>query len=161
MITNSSKESIYALWFDQITKDDIPYVGGKNANLGEMYQKLTQSSGKTGAEQIFKGEKISVPYGFAVTAEAYRYFIKTNNLDQKIRDILKDLDTKNIKQLEIKGQAVRQVILAASFPPDLENVIRDYYQQMAKKLKTGPQGLDVAVRSSATAEDLPNASFAG
>ncbi len=151
-----SKEQAFVLWFDDLTKDDIPFVGGKNANLGEMYQKLTKEP-----SSIFRGEKISVPYGFAVTAHAYRYFIKENKLDVEIHTLLQGLDTKNIKQLEQKGQAVRQAILGATFPRDLEDAIRDSYRAMAKKLKSASTGLDVAVRSSATAEDLPNASFAG
>lgn len=150
------KDSAFVLWFDEITKDDIPFVGGKNANLGEMYQKLTQTPSKT-----FKGERIRVPYGFAVSAYSYRYFVKENGLDKKIRDILKDLNTKDIKQLEEKGQQVRQVILSATFPKDLEDDIRSAYKEMAKRLKMDLGALDVAVRSSATAEDLPNASFAG
>ncbi len=152
----TQKEHSYTLWFDEITKEDIPYVGGKNANLGEMYQKLTKTP-----SDIFKGEKISVPYGFAVTANAYRYFIRANQLDVKIKEILKGLDTGNIKQLEEKGQQVRQAILSATFPQDLERAIKQGYEQMAKKLKIPLADLDVAVRSSATAEDLPNASFAG
>ncbi len=149
-----SKEQSFVLWFDEITKDDIPYVGGKNANLGEMYQKLTKADSK-----LFKGERISVPFGFAVTAHAYRTFIKENSLDVKIRDILNGLDTSDIKQLEVKGQQVRQAILAAPFPKHLDDEIKKNYIELAKKLKLTE--VDVAVRSSATAEDLPNASFAG
>lgn len=148
------KDTAYVLWFDEITKDDIPYVGGKNANLGEMYQKLTKTPSK-----IFKGETISVPYGFAVTAQAYRAFISANQLDIKISDILKDLNTGDLKQLETKGQQVRQLILASKFPQDLEQEIKSGYIELAKRLKL--KDVDVAVRSSATAEDLPNASFAG
>jgi pyruvate, water dikinase len=96
---NNNKEA-FILWFDEITKDDIPLVGGKNANLGEMYQKLTSTASKT-----FKGEKIAVPYGFAVTAYAYRYFVAKSGLDAKIRKILSGLNTHDIKQLESKGPA--------------------------------------------------------
>jgi pyruvate,water dikinase len=153
---NKEKSEKFVLWFDEITKSDIPLVGGKNANLGEMYQNLTQSQSK-----IFPGEKISVPYGFSVTAAAYRYFIKANKLDQEIRDILAGLDTKDIHQLEDKGQAVRQAILQATFPKDLQEEVLAAYAAMAKKMKLSPTGMDVAVRSSATAEDLADASFAG
>ncbi|MDE2312513.1 MAG: phosphoenolpyruvate synthase, partial [Patescibacteria group bacterium] len=111
--------------------------------------------------EVFKGEKISVPYGFAVTAAAYAHFIKANDLDGKIKDILADLDTHNIKQLEDKGQKVRQLILEAGFPADLEGEIKTAFGELGKKLKLSPNELDVAVRSSATAEDLPDASFAG
>ncbi len=144
------------MWFDEITKADIPLVGGKNANLGEMYQNLTKTSSKT-----FPGEKIAVPYGFSVTAAAYRYFISANKLDQEIKDILSGLDTKNIRQLEDKGQAVRQAILQAAFPKDLQEEIFAAYASLGKKLKLSASALDVAVRSSATAEDLADASFAG
>ncbi len=150
------REGKFILWFDQIKKDDVPLVGGKNANLGEMYQNLTQAESK-----IFPGEKISVPYGFAVTAAAYAHFIKENVLDAKIRETLADLDTHNIKQLEDKGQKVRQLILEASFPADLEKEIKTAFAELGKKLKLAPNNLDVAVRSCATAEDLPDASFAG
>lgn len=144
------------MWFDEIKKDDVHLVGGKNANLGEMYQNLTQAE-----SQLFPGEKIAVPYGFAVTAASYAHFVKENGLDQKIRDILADLDTHNIKQLEDKGHKVRQAILDASFPKDLESEIKTAFAELGKKLKLSVEELDVAVRSSATAEDLPDASFAG
>lgn len=153
-----TKNSRFVLWFDEIGKTDIPLVGGKNANLGEMYQMLTKRSKKG---EIFAGESIKVPYGFAVTAASYKRFIEANKLDKVIRDILSGLDTKNIKQLEDKGQRVRQVILEAEFPEDLKKEIVEAYQTLAKKLKTPVGSLDVAVRSSATAEDLPDASFAG
>ncbi len=150
------REEAFILWFDEIKKEDVHVVGGKNANLGEMYQNLTNA-----VSPLFKNEKISVPYGFAVTAASYAHFIKENVLDQKIRDVLANLDTHNIKQLEEKGQKVRQLILEATFPTDLEAEIKSSYAELAKRLKLAPQDLDVAVRSSATAEDLPDASFAG
>ncbi len=144
------------MWFNEIGKTDVHLVGGKNANLGEMYQNLINAESKT-----FPGEKISVPFGFAVTAAAYAHFIKENVLDAKIRDALAGLDTHDIKQLEEKGQKVRQLILEASFPADLEKEIKIAFGELGKKLDLSPQDLDVAVRSSATAEDLPDASFAG
>ncbi len=150
------KSEKYILWFNEITKGDVNLVGGKNANLGEMFQNLTQAKNKT-----FPREKIQVPYGFSVTAAAYRYFIKANSLDAQIRKILRDLNTKDIKQLEEKGQAVRQAILQATFPQDLQKEIYAAYNQLAKELKLPVAALDVAVRSSATAEDLADASFAG
>jgi pyruvate,water dikinase len=146
----------FILWFDEIGKEDVHLVGGKNANLGEMFQNLTQAESK-----LFPGEKISVPFGFAVTAECYNHFVKENNLDGKIRDALKDLDTTNIKQLEEKGLKVRRLILESSFPADLEKEIKPAFKTLGEKLKLSPEDLDVAVRSSATAEDLPDASFAG
>lgn len=153
---SENRDQVFILWFDQVKKDDVHLVGGKNANLGEMYQNLTGAESK-----LFPGEKISVPYGFAVTAAAYAHFIKENNLDQKIKDQLEDLNTHDIKQLEEKGHKVRQIILEASFPKDLETEIKSAFAELGKKLKLSPDDLDVAVRSSATAEDLPDASFAG
>lgn len=150
------KSEKYILWFNEISKSDISLVGGKNANLGEMFQNLTKAKNQT-----FPKEQIQVPYGFSVTAAAYRYFIKANSLDQQIRDILNGLNTKDIKQLEEKGQAVRQAILQASFPQDLQDEMYQAYEQLAKELKVPLSSLDVAVRSSATAEDLADASFAG
>ncbi len=151
-----SKQEAFVLWFDEVGRDDIPFVGGKNANLGEMYQRLTKSASK-----MFPQERIQVPFGFAVTAYAYRYFISSNGLDVKIKKILSDLNTSDIRQLELKGHQVRHEILASPFPKDLEDEIKAAYAKLAKKLKLDTATLDVAVRSSATAEDLPNASFAG
>lgn len=150
------RDKAFILWFDEVKKDDVHLVGGKNANLGEMYQNLTQAE-----SPVFKGEKISVPYGFAVTAASYRHFVKENGLDVKIKEILEGLDTHNIKQLEEKGQKVRQVILEADFPTDLRQEIKAAFDELGKRLKLASADLDVAVRSSATAEDLPDASFAG
>ncbi len=151
-----AKEDQFIFWFDEIGKEDVNLVGGKNANLGEMYRNLTGAESK-----LFPGEKISVPFGFAVSAYSYNYFIKQNNLDQKIKDALAGLDTHNIKHLEEKGAQVRELILSAPFPADLEMEIKVAFGQLGEKLKLSPADLDVAVRSSATAEDLPDASFAG
>lgn len=153
---DDKRDGAYILWFDEIKKEDVHLVGGKNANLGEMFQNLTNAESR-----VFPGEKISVPYGFAVTAAAYAHFIKENKLDAKIREILEDLDTHDIKQLEDKGQKVRQEILQATFPKDLEEEIKKTFEALGAKLNLSPADLDVAVRSSATAEDLPDASFAG
>lgn len=149
------KSQKFILWFDEVGRDDIPLVGGKNANLGEMYQNLTHAS-----SEMFPGEKIQVPYGFAVTAYSYRYFIEKNNLDNKIREVLSGLNTSDIKQLEEVGSKVRELILSAPFPQELDQAIRGTYQDLKKKLGSEEE-VDVAVRSSATAEDLPDASFAG
>ncbi|MEK7571651.1 MAG: phosphoenolpyruvate synthase [Patescibacteria group bacterium] len=150
------KNKTFILWFDQFTKDDIALVGGKNANLGEMYQHLTQAE-----SAIFPGEKIQVPYGFAVTAYAYRYFIEKNSLDSKIQDLLTNLHTEEIKELEQVGAKIREMIIAAPFPQELEIAITTAYKELALKSNLQEAELDVAVRSSATAEDLPDASFAG
>ncbi len=135
----------YIRWFKELTIKDIPLVGGKNASLGEMYGKLTQ-----------KG--VPVPNGFALTADAYWAFIKGNKLDKKIKDIVTGLDVKNMRALSEAGSKVRNLILKASFPEDLKKEVIKAYAELSK----GTQGgTDVAVRSSATAEDLPDASFAG
>ncbi|MDD5153809.1 MAG: phosphoenolpyruvate synthase [Desulfovibrionales bacterium] len=135
----------FILWFDEIGIKDIPLVGGKNASLGEMYQKL-----------IRKG--VNVPGGFAITAEAYKYLLKASGVDKKIREILEGLDTHNIKDLMQRGEKVRNVVRTAPFPDDLTKSIVDAYARMEKEYGAN---VDVAVRSSATAEDLPDASFAG
>ena len=150
------KNKKYILWFKEITKEDVPIVGGKNANLGEMYQNLISAKNAT-----FTDETIQVPYGFAVTAAAYNYFISANELDKKIKDVLDKLDTDNIHALEKAGQKVRDLIISAKFPQDLEEQILNSYTELAKELNLDLSDLDVAVRSSATAEDLPSASFAG
>jgi pyruvate,water dikinase len=134
------------LWFDEITIDDIPLVGGKNASLGEMHRELS-------------AKDIKIPNGFAITAHGYRHFLKQNDLDQQIVEILTGLDVHNIEDLNRRGRAARQAILSASLPEDLVNEISAAYAKLSKA--SGVQYRDVAVRSSATAEDLPDASFAG
>lgn len=136
----------FILWFNQINNKDVPKVGGKNASLGEMYSKLTK-----------KG--VAVPNGFAVTADAYDYFITTTGVKKQIRQILKGLDTHNIRDLQTKAKAVRQAIVKAEFPDDLKKDIVIAYEKLSKEFAR--KNVDVAVRSSATAEDLPDASFAG
>ena len=133
------------LWFDEIGIDDVPMVGGKNASLGEMYQNLTS-----------KG--VAVPHGFAITAYAYRYLLKAAGVEQAIRDVLADLDTHDMHNLRERGEKVRDIIRTAEFPEDLREAIINAYKKM--ETEYGPD-VDVAVRSSATAEDLPDASFAG
>lgn len=152
---NINKDEELILWFDQVDKNCIPLVGGKNANLGEMYQNLNKAK-KTKADN-----SILVPYGFAVTAKAYRHFIKSAKLDIFIAKTLQGLDSRNIPQLEEKGQLIRQAIMSAPFPEDLTIAVKSAYSDLAQKLRISKTSLDVAVRSSATAEDLPDASFAG
>ena len=139
------KQSAHILWFDQLTIEDVPLVGGKNASLGEMYQALTPQG-------------VMVPNGFAVTATAYRFFMESAGLMQQIRDVLSDLDTHDMDNLSSKGKQVRTLIINAEFPEELKHSIVDSYHNLCKQY--GPL-TDVAVRSSATAEDLPDASFAG
>ncbi len=151
----ADKTQQFILWFDEIDKDDIPLVGGKNANLGEMYQHLTKTT-----SDLFPGEKINVPYGFAVTAASYRKFIESNNLDTFIKQTLEGLDTSNMKSLEHAGGKIREAIVSSPIPEELNTAITNAYRELGEKLKTEGD-TDVAVRSSATAEDLPDASFAG
>jgi pyruvate,water dikinase len=132
-------------WFSDITIGDVPLVGGKNASLGEMVRELS-------------GKGVKVPDGFAITAEGFRHFIRDAWLDDFIRSTLADLDTRNMANLSQRGHAVRQAIRTAALPEDLQQQIAAAYVQL-RGASAAP--LDVAVRSSATAEDLPDASFAG
>jgi pyruvate,water dikinase len=143
MYMDKSKEFI--LWFDQLGIEDVPYTGGKNASLGEMYRNLTA-----------KG--VQVPNGFAVTAYAYDYLVEKTGIKEKIRDVLKDLDTSDMKNLADRGEKVRHLFLNAEFPQELKDKIAEAYKNMCSQYG---ENVDVAVRSSATAEDLPDASFAG
>ncbi|MEM4710438.1 MAG: phosphoenolpyruvate synthase [Candidatus Woesearchaeota archaeon] len=142
------KSKMFILWFDQLNNDDVPYVGGKNASLGEMYVNLTS-----------KG--IRVPNGFALTAYAYRYFLEKAGIKEKIKQILSDLNTHDINNLSERGQKVRDTILRAEFPEELKTVILAAYRDLCGAYDKERRDVDVAVRSSATAEDLPDASFAG
>jgi pyruvate,water dikinase len=142
------KANMFILWFDQLGIDDVPHVGGKNASLGEMYVSLTS-----------KG--IRVPNGFAITAYAYRYFLEKAGIRERIKDILKDLNTSDMKNLAERGQKVRDTIIAAEFPQELKSSILSAYRDLCGAYNKDRSDTDVAVRSSATAEDLPDASFAG
>lgn len=132
------------LWFSELGMSDVEIVGGKNASLGEMISHLS----KVG---------VSVPDGFATTAEAFRQFTKHESLEQRISEKLASLDVDDVKALAEAGAEIRQWVMDAPFPEALENEVSDAY----KKLENGNQEMRVAVRSSATAEDLPDASFAG
>ncbi|MBW6451411.1 MAG: phosphoenolpyruvate synthase [DPANN group archaeon] len=134
------------LWFDQLGIEDVPFVGGKNASLGEMYRNLTD-----------KGVKI--PNGFAITAKAYHYILEKAGIKDKIKEILSDLNTTDMENLMVRGKKVRDTILKAEIPEDLKKEIIESYTSLCKHY--GTDETDVAVRSSATAEDLPDASFAG
>jgi pyruvate,water dikinase len=135
----------FVKWFEEIGAKDIALVGGKNASLGEMIRNL----GKKG---------VNVPSGFAITAEAYKYVVKEAGISQKIKDTLAGLDTHDMKNLAKKGEKIRNLIAHSPCPKELEDEIRVAYREMEKKYG---DGVDVAIRSSATAEDLPTASFAG
>jgi len=136
----------FILWFDELTIKDVPLVGGKNASLGEMYRELASQG-------------VKVPNGFAITAYAYQYLVEKAGIKDDIERILKGLNTKNLNNLYSKGRQVRDVIMHAHFPQELEDEIIEAYKKLSKQYNTAH--VDTAVRSSATAEDLPDASFAG
>ena len=136
----------YILWFKEIGIKDVPIVGGKNASLGEMYKNLSK-----------KG--VNIPNGFAISAQAYFYFLKKGKIKKTIEEILSKFNSKSIKSLQKSGKEIRKLILDTPLPKDLEKEIIKNYQKLCKLYKE--DDLDVAVRSSATAEDLPSASFAG
>jgi pyruvate, water dikinase len=144
-LSQSSKERSLILWFDEVGINDIPLVGGKNASLGEMIQQL-----------IPKG--INVPTGFATTAYAYRYFIESAGLEPKLRHLFADLDVEDVKNLRERGKKARSLLIHTPFPVELRKAIATAYQSLSEQYNAET---DVAVRSSATAEDLPDASFAG
>lgn len=140
------KPKPYILWFDEISIDDIDLVGGKNASLGEMYRHL-------------KKEKVQVPSGFAITASAYRYVLDKSGAFDALKAILKGLNHKDPQVLASTGQKAREIILQCEIPSDLQKKIIEAYHQLSSQYKL--KAIDVAVRSSATSEDLPTASFAG
>lgn len=139
------KNNAFILWFDQLGMDDVGLVGGKNASLGEMYSNLTE-----------KG--VNVPNGFAITAQAYYHLIERAGIKEEIRNILEGLDKRDVKDLHRRGEKVRDLIRGCEFPPELNDAIVESYNNLCKQYG---EDTDVAVRSSATAEDLPDASFAG
>jgi pyruvate,water dikinase len=135
----------YIRWFEEIGIDDVALVGGKNASLGELYRELAP-----------KG--INVPNGFAISADAYWGLLRRNELDQRIKEILAGLDTQNSDNLRQRGNAIRRELTSAALPDDLQREILAAYRELGAGAS---EPVDVAVRSSATAEDLPDASFAG
>ena len=136
-------ETTFIRWFGGVGLNDVAAVGGKNASLGELYQQL----GAAG---------VRVPNGFAITAEAYRHFMRATGLAEKVFAILTTVPIAGLDDLARRGLAVRQAITGAELPEDLQSAIIAAYEELG-----GGQPVDVAVRSSATAEDLPGASFAG
>ena len=160
------KEQALILWFEDVGMGDVSLVGGKNASLGEMIQQLTP-----------KG--INVTGGFATTAYAYRYFIQQAGLETKLRQLFADLDVEDMENLRSRGKQARALILNTPFPKELETAITQAYSQLCQRYSVDFEycdrfegkekeqchkytyNVDVAVRSSATAEDLPDASFAG
>ncbi|MEH2192445.1 MAG: phosphoenolpyruvate synthase [Nostoc sp.] len=144
-LSPSAQERSLILWFDEVGIADIPLVGGKNASLGEMIQQLTP-----------KG--INVPNGFATTAYAYRHFIQSAGLEAKLRKLFADLDVEDVKNLRERGKKARSLLIHTPFSVELREAIATAYQSLCERYHAET---DVAVRSSATAEDLPDASFAG
>ena len=134
----------YIRWFEDIGADDVASVGGKNASLGEMVRNLGRYD-------------IKVPPGFAITADGYRHFLSANNLEAVIASRLAELDGK--ASVAEVGSALRAAVLKAEWPEDLSAAICQAYRDLSQR--SGLDEADVAVRSSATAEDLPDASFAG
>ncbi len=141
-----NKETAFVIPFKDLTINDVPLVGGKNASLGEMYRTL-------------KKKKVRVPNGFAVTSYAYRNFLEKAGIKSRIKEILSDLDISSTRDLMKKGKQVRDTILKAEIPEDTKKEIIKFYKKLSKE--QNEKYTDVAVRSSATAEDLPDASFAG
>lgn len=135
----------YIKWFKEIGIEEVSLVGGKNASLGEMYRNLTP-------------EGVKIPNGFAITAEAYRYVIESSGILQKMKDILANISKDDLKDFAHRGHAIRELVYSSPFPKDLSKEIIDAYQILCEEYGSDT---DVAVRSSATAEDLPTASFAG
>lgn len=135
----------FVKWFEEIGIEDVSEVGGKSASLGEMYRNLT-------------GEGVRVPGGFAVTASAYRHILEVNDLEPKLHALLDDLDYDDVAALQGAGAKCRQLIREATLPEDLRREIVEGYRRLQREYG---KGVSLAVRSSATAEDSPEASFAG
>src|SRR3990167_2558402 len=134
----------YVRWFNTLTLDDVGLVGGKNASLGEMIQALSKQG-------------VTIPNGFAITADAYRHYLQYNTIEQPLRHLMKTLRPNSMQSLQKVGKAARALIATAQMPSDLQKEIIAAYKTLCPHVKN----CDVAVRSSATAEDLPTASFAG
>jgi pyruvate, water dikinase len=158
------KAQSFILAFEEVGIADIPLVGGKNASLGEMIQQLSPQG-------------VKVPLGFATTAYAYRYFIQKAGLEPQLRELLADLDVNDVNNLQDRGQRARELMLKTPFPTELDTAIAAAYENLCDRYQPSSSSndetlhwierlkqshnIDVAVRSSATAEDLPDASFAG
>lgn len=140
----SSQKNI--VWFADVTKKDIPLVGGKNGSLGEMFSQLTPRG-------------VRVPNGYIFTSDAYWYFLRHNGIDEKLKKLFSNLNVNNLKTLKVISKKARDLVLAGEFPADLRDQIIGGYKELSAYYKT--KNVDVAVRSSATAEDLADASFAG
>lgn len=137
--------NLYTRWFEEMGIDDVAQVGGKNASLGEMYQKLT-------------AQGVRVPNGFAVTAEAYRMVLDENNAWSRLHEVLDELDPDNLNDLQTRGAKARAIIAKSKLSTTLQSEIISQYAKLKQQYG---DDVSLAVRSSATAEDSPEASFAG
>lgn len=143
--SDSEKETALVLWYEEVNNQDVGIVGGKNASLGEMIQQL-------------KTKGVNVPDGFATTAYAFRHFIANAGIESQLRELFSQMDIDDVNSLQKTGRKARSLILNTPFPEELKTAITQAYQELCNRY--GDE-TDVAVRSSATAEDLPEASFAG
>jgi pyruvate,water dikinase len=141
---SNNGSSPLVLWYDQLGMNDVDRVGGKNASLGEMITNLS-------------GMGVSVPNGFATTADAFNQFLDQSGLNQRIYDLLDKTDIDDVSELAKAGAQIRQWIVDTPFQPAFEDAIHQAYA----KLSADDEQASFAVRSSATAEDMPDASFAG
>ena len=140
------KSQKFILWFEEINNQDVSLAGGKNASLGEMYSQLSK-----------KG--INIPDGFVVSAKAYEHFLEVNQISGQLKKIFAKFNPQDLKSLKETGKQARSLILQADWPNDLKQEIVKNYKKLSQKYKE--EDVDVAVRSSGTAEDLKTASFAG
>ena len=132
----------FVKWVDDVTMDEVALVGGKGANLGELTQ-----------------NKIEVPPGFCLTADAYRYFLRAAGLERKIAAIIHGLEVEDSSRLQTESARIRELVVNSAVPEEISLEVRTAYEQLGQQISTTDPA--VAVRSSATAEDLPEASFAG
>src|SRR3972149_2860142 len=143
MANTADKRFIY--WFSELGIQDVPAVGGKNASLGEMFSNLT-------------GKGVRIPDGYAISAYAYNHYVESTGVRQEIEKLLKGLDVRKLEDLARRGDQIRTLIRGTPLPKNLEKEILASYDELCKRYGVE---VDTAVRSSATAEDLPDASFAG
>lgn len=136
----------YIKFFKELNNKDVPVVGGKNASIGEMFQELVPMG-------------IKVPNGFAITSEAYWYLLDSGGIREKIKELLEGIDVTEIDVLNVRSKKIRDMIFGTPLPTDLREEILEAYRILSQEYNM--EEADVAVRSSATAEDLPDASFAG
>ncbi|MCB1331841.1 MAG: phosphoenolpyruvate synthase, partial [Maritimibacter sp.] len=133
----------HLIWFEDLRREDVAEVGGKNSSLGEMVSQLEPLG-------------VKVPGGFATTSDAFRLYVKENNLGDIIKETMEKLDAGKIT-LAVAGKTVREAVIHGEFPAATRDAIVEAYKELSKR--AGKENVDVAVRSSATAEDLPDASF--